>query len=257
MRILTRVSALVLFLSVIPACQQGTRLGQKGRQLRPLDDMLRTSQLGTPQDGIAAVILLDTSGSMKDRLVDADGHTKPKLAIAQRALISLIRQFEDFGRKNPERKLLVGIYEFSSRDDEPLCRQVLRLSPPDLSEAEAVLQKIKALGGTPIGNAMIEAKRRLDATGFSHRHILVITDGENNRGYAPGDVAHAIGQRPDGERASIYFIAFDTQASHFDPVRDAGGLVLSASSEKDLNQTLAFVLTGKILVEEPVTPPGR
>ena len=257
MRILKRLPALLVALSVLGACQQGTRHGQKAKHLRPMEDLLRTTQQGIPQEGIAALILLDTSGSMKDRLMDADGHPKPKLAIAQRALMNLVRQFEDFGRKNPERKLLVGIYEFSSRDDEPPCRQVLSLSTPSLPEAEDALRKIKALGGTPIGNAMIEAKRRLDQAGFSRRHILVITDGENNRGYAPGDVARAIGKQPDAERASIYFIAFDTQASHFDPVRDAGGLVLSAASEKDLNQTLEFVLTGKILVEEPVTPAGR
>jgi hypothetical protein len=194
---------------------------------------------------------------MKDRLSDADGQSKPKLTIAQEALMDLVRQFDEFGRKNPERRLLVGIYEFSSRDDEPFCRRILPLSPPDILGAEKALARIKALGGTPIGNAMIEAKLQLDAARLSHRHILVITDGENNRGYAPGDVAHAIGLRPDAERASIYFIAFDTQSAQFDPVRDAGGLVLSASSEKDLTQTLDFVLTGKILVEEPVTPPNR
>jgi len=47
-------------------------------------------------------------------------------------------------------------------------------------------------GGTPIGDAMITAKMDMDATGLSKRHILVITDGENNKGYTPEDVTRTI-----------------------------------------------------------------
>ncbi len=203
------------------------------------------------------MILLDTSGSMRDRLQDADGQSKPKLDIARRALMDVMRQFDAFGRKNPDRKLLVGIYEFSSRDNALSCREVLPLAAPDLAAAEDSLRSVRGLGGTPIGDAMITAKQELDATGLSRRHILVITDGENNVGYAPGDVADAISRLPDQDRASLYFIAFDTQAQHFNAVRDAGGTVLAAANEHDLNQTLDYLLTGKILVEEPPTPANR
>jgi len=37
-------------------------------------------------------------------------------------------------------------------------------------------------------------------------------------------------------------------------VRDNGGLVLSAANAQELNQTLDYVLTGKILVEQPAAP---
>ncbi len=257
MPILIRASVMLILTCVLSACQTGGPSGSGQQRLHPLQDLIRPPASTPLQDGVAAVILLDTSGSMRDRLTDADGQSKPKLGIAQRALMDLVRQFDEFGRKNPDRKLLVGIYEFSSRDDEPVCREVLGLAPPNLAEAEQALQKMTALGGTPIGDAMIVAKHRLDAAGLTRRHILVITDGENNRGYAPEDVADAISRLPEDNRASIYFIAFDTQAEHFKAVRDAGGLVLAAANERDLRQTLDFVLTGKILVEEPVTPAGR
>jgi Mg-chelatase subunit ChlD len=89
---------------------------------------------------------------------------------------------------------------------------------------------VRADGGTPIGNAMIAAKRELDATGLTRRHLLVVTDGENTEGVAPDLVAAAIGRRPEAERPSIYFVAFDIEAAKFSGVRNAGGLVLAAAN---------------------------
>ena len=98
---------------------------------------------------------------------------------------------------------------------------------------------------------MIVAKRNLDATGLSKRHILVITDGENTTGYSPSDVTQVISSQSDMDRASIYFVAFDVAAAKFNSVREAGGLVLAASNETDLKGTLDYLLTGKILAEQP------
>ncbi len=253
MKSLRWFSVILLLLLLPPGCKiEKRRASHPG--INPLESQLKYPAMVNRRDGIAAAILLDTSGSMHDRLVDADGQSKPKLAIALVALESVIRQFEDFARKNPDRQVVVGIYEFSTRDEEPRCREVVRLGPPSLEAAQAALKKVKANGGTPIGDAMIQAKRDLDVTGYTRRHMLVITDGENNRGYAPGDVANVISRQPDEERTSLYFVAFDTNAEPFRAVRDAGGLLLSASSERDLNQTLDFVLTGKILAEAPVSP---
>ena len=97
---------------------------------------------------------------------------------------------------------------------------------------------------------MITAKRALDGTGFTRRHLLVVTDGENTDGVPPDRVAVQIGKRPEAERPSIYFVAFDVEASRFSGVRDAGGLVLAAANAKELNDTLDALLRGKILVEK-------
>src|SRR5207244_9881837 len=98
-----------------------------------------------------------------------------------------------------------------------------------------------------IGDAMIKAKHDVDATGLSKRHILVITDGANTRGYSPEDVTRVISSQTEKDRASIYFVAFDVAAAKFNAVRDSGGLVLGASNETDLNGTLGYLLTGTIL----------
>jgi hypothetical protein len=217
---------------------------------------LITPEAAAPaQDGVAAAILLDTSGSMQDPVQGSDKKPKAKIKVAQDALMNLLQQFSDFGKKHPEKQILVGIYDFSVRKGRPSCRQVVKLGPPDLAAAQALIQGMTPSGGTPIGDAMITAKRDLQATGMSHQHILVISDGENNLGYMPGDVARVIAQEPDQHRAGIYFIAFDVGADLFDNVRDAGGMVLSANSEQQLTSTLDFILAGKILVEEPPPPP--
>ena len=110
---------------------------------------------------------------------------------------------------------------------------------------------MKASGGTPIGDAMVAGKRALDATGLSRRHLLVVTDGENTDGPEPDDVAgrHRCAAPPT-ERPSIYFVAFDIDASRFNGVRDAGGLVLEAANARALNDTLDSLLRGKILIEK-------
>jgi hypothetical protein len=123
------------------------------------------------------------------------------------------------------------------------------MAPPDRSRADAALRALHPEGGTRIGNAMIVAKRELDATGLSRRHLLVVTDGENTGGHAPERVASAIGRRPELERPSIYFVAFDVAADRFRAVRDAGGLVLGAADARELNATLDMLLRGEILVE--------
>ena len=238
------------------ACQQrSSSTAYEGRN--PLDEMLRSPQQMTRQDGIAAAILVDTSGSMEDQVIGADGLSISKIAVARRAVTDLIRQFEQYAARNPDRPVRVGVYEFSSRDRQPHCRNVLPLGPPDLAAAEAAVEQMTPRGGTPIGDAMIKAKHDLDLTGMSHRHVLVVTDGKNNKGYSPGAVADAIARQPQEDRASVYFVAFDVSAERFNSVKEAGGLVLEAADERELNQTMDFILTGRILVEQPTTPATR
>ena len=86
------------------------------------------------------------------------------------------------------------------------------MAPSRCDRAAAAIARLDADGGTPIGQAMITAKRALDETGLTRRHLLVVTDGENTDGVAPDRVALAIGKRPDAERPSIYFVAFDIEA---------------------------------------------
>lgn len=222
----------------------------------PIDRLLAPGGPAARTDGIAVAVLVDVSGSMEDVVSDASGQRVPKIEIARRSMVNLVAQAEQAAGKAPERKLRLGVYEFSRRDRQPSTREVIPLGPPDAAAARRAVTGMRAEGGTPIGDALLHAKRALDATGLSREHILVITDGENNAGYQPQDVVSAMGRQAEPDRAAVYFVAFDVAAARFDAVRQAGGLVLSAADEKELQQTLDFVLTGKILAEQPAVP-GR
>ena len=187
---------------------------------------------------------------MKDKVEGADGREERKIEIARRAARDLVEQFAPYADDHRQEPVLLGIYEFSERSGEDDCRPVIALAPPDRARADRALASLRADGGTPIGNAMIFAKRQLDSTGLTRKHLLVVTDGENTDGYDPDDVATALNRRPEAERPSLYFVAFDIEASRFARVKDAGALVLGAANAKELNSRLDALLRGNILLEK-------
>jgi hypothetical protein len=213
---------------------------------RIADDLTPSEVLPATKDGIAALVLMDVSGSMADP-VQKGG--PPKIEIAKRSALALIKQFATYASAHPEEPVLVGLYEFSNSSGDDT-REIIGLSPADPRQAESALAGLRARGGTPIGEAVVVGKRVLDRSGLTKRHLLVVTDGENTDGHEPEDVMAALARRPPEERPSVYFVAFDIAASRFDSVRDAGGLVMAAGDEQELNDTLSSLLTGKILVEE-------
>ena len=220
----------------------------------PIARMLEDRSNVVRQPGIAVAVLVDVSGSMQESVSGAYGQTQPKIEIARVSVLRLLGQIDRFAREHADKRVVVGVYEFSARAREPSCRRVVAMGPPDLARMQSAVNTMVAEGDTPIGDALIYAKRELNATGMAGQHILVVTDGENNRGYAPADVVDVISQLPEEQRASVYCIAFDIAADRFRAVRDAGGLVLGAMNEGELQQTMDYVLTGKILAEQPEAP---
>ena len=220
------------------------------RAAQQLEEELTPIKTVEAKDGLAAAIAIDVSGSMDESVAGQNGRKEPKIEIARRAALDLVDQFVSYARDHQDEPVQLGIYEFSRRRGDPDCRAVVPMGTPDRERAAAAIARLTADGGTPIGQAMITAKRALDETGLSRRHLLVVTDGENTDGASPDRVAVAIGKRPDAERPAIYFVAFDVEASRFSRVRDAGGLVLSAANATELNGTLDTLLRGKILVEK-------
>lgn len=219
----------------------------------PLLEMLSESygQTGTLSEGIAIGVVIDVSGSMNNSVQEKNGSARPKIEIAQRCALDILKQADSFARGHQDKKIEVGIFEFSSRQNRPSCRQVIPFGPIQTTAAAEAIKKMRPDGGTPIGDAIITVKQKMNATELSRQHLLVITDGENNQGYDPGDVVNALSRMPDEKRTSVYFFALDVSADKFQRVRDSGGLVMAASNGQELEQTLGYVLTGKILVEQP------
>jgi Mg-chelatase subunit ChlD len=216
---------------------------------RRIDAELTPASATPAREGLAAAILIDVSGSMKGNVASENGQ-EAKIDVARRAARDLVEQFARYADEHRDEPVLLGLYEFSQRNGEPDCRPIQPMGPPDRARAESALDAVRPDGGTPIGSAMITAKRELDATGLTRRHLLVVTDGENTDGYAPERVAAAIARRPELERPSIYFVAFDIDKDRFAKVRDAGSLVLAAANARELNDTLDSLLRGKILIEK-------
>ena len=221
------------------------------RDARQLDDLtaaLAPRSSLEQRSGLAAVILIDVSTSMRDTPPHS---TEAKIVSARRAALDLVRQFSRYADAHPAEPVLLGLYEFSERRGQRSAREVVPMSPPSADRAAAAVMAMRAEGGTPIGEAMIAGKRALDGTGLSRRHLLVITDGENRDGVSPELVAAAIARRPETERPSLYFVAFDVDAGRFEPVKASGALILEAADSRALNLTLDALLSGEILVERP------
>jgi Mg-chelatase subunit ChlD len=248
--------ALIVLAAISPgpsACRReedGGPTRRDERIAREIDDKLTPRMKLESRDGLAAAIVVDVSGSMDDTVTDEDGKKERKIVVARRAAADLVEQFAKYAEEHKEQPVLLGLYEFSRRRGEADCRPVIPMGPPDRQRVTAAIANLDPDGGTPIGEAMIAAKKELDATGLTRRHLLLITDGENTDGHRPDRVAQGIAKRPGDERPSIYFVAFDVEASRFARVRDAGALVLAAANARELNDTLDWLLRGKILLEK-------
>jgi Mg-chelatase subunit ChlD len=199
-------------------------------------------------DGLAAIVLVDVSGSMHDRI---KGERRRKIEAAQAAATDLVGAFARYAAAHPGLPVRVGIHEFSARRGEPAAREVVPLGAPDVQAARAAIARMKTGGGTPIGDAMVEARLALDRSRLSRRHLLVVTDGENTDGVHPSLVARILERQPDTARASLYFVAFDVDAAAFAEVKNAGGMLLSARSGAELAATFDELLSDRILVEAP------
>ena len=246
------VAAVLLIAAVAAGCIYGVDDddSRESRTDRRIDEQLSSGNATVAsREGVAAAIVIDVSGSMDDDVEGFDGRRERKIDVARRAARDLVDQFAKYAADHRDEPVLLGLYEFSERSGRPDCRPILPMGVPDRARADAALGSLEAQGGTPIGSAMIFAKRELDTTGLTRRHLLVVTDGENTDGFHPARVASAIGRRPEAERPSLYFVAFDIEASRFNRVRDAGALVLGASNARELTGTLDSLLRGNILLE--------
>ena len=250
----TRPAATIALIAALgmSGCEVERRSERDGpsRTERRIDEQLAPAAEVKQREGLAAAILIDVSGSMEDEVRGENGREEEKIVIARRAARDLVEQFARYAEEHPDESVLLGLYEFSERSGEPDCRAVIPMGRPDRARAQRALASMRAQGGTPIGNAMITAKRELDATGLTRRHLLVVTDGENTDGFAPDAVTAGINRRPEAERPSMYFVAFDIEQRRFARVRDAGALLLGASDARELNSTLDSLLRGQIFVEK-------
>src|SRR6266851_10072554 len=102
---------------------------------------------------IGVVILIDTSGSMKDLVPDKDGKKRPKNQLANEALTEILRQTADWTRDHKDKPLNLSISTFSDKT-----RPVLAMAPFDKGSADAAVKAVPPPnGGTATGLALRDA----------------------------------------------------------------------------------------------------
>jgi len=193
--------------------------------------------------GAAVAILVDTSGSMREKVA---GDSRPKYVIAQEAIENMLDATDAFIAKRPDFPIKIGVYSFSSG-----VRTLRPIQPYDRAAIKAALANLpRPGGGTAIGEAMREARPDLYRAGVFRKYLLVVTDGENTSGRRPDRVAEDIWRKSQGA-VQIYFVAFDTSPDKFAFLKDVGGDVIGAGTGPDLRAALDGIYKGKILAEAP------
>jgi Mg-chelatase subunit ChlD len=236
---------LVIFLalgSVLPACDSKSSVqdGAAEPDVKALRDWKGSPEPAKP--GIAVAVVVDTSGSMKEKAKGAGSLSRSQAV--ERALVSIVSQCEKWTAAHPGTPLEVGLYSFSGS-----IKALVPMRPFAAPELRSAIESLrKPEGTTAIGRAMARAGIDLLASGREQRHLFVLTDGENKEGTAPSKVATLL-EGKSGGLLKFHFIAFETDAQQFTFVRERGGSLLSATGA-DLGSVVGTVFT-QILAEAP------
>ncbi len=205
-----------------------------------------------PRAGTAVAILIDTSGSMAQKVADREGKQRAKHEIARDALGRIIQYTGGWKKDHADRLLYLGIYHFSSN-----VAPVLPMGEFDQAKAEAALAKIPTPNsGTAIGRALEEGFQALYGTGCVRKYVLCITDGENTSGPPADLIARQLHAQTKGD-VEIHFVAFDVAAKRFNFLRDVNGYVAEAADGPQLQAELAKIYEKRILAEAEEPEPKK
>src|SRR3982751_7003310 len=234
-----RAGAIVALLVAAGACEVHRREPDRGSSTADTSAPYQA----TVEEGVGAAvaILIDTSGSMKER---APGDSRPKHEVAREALEAMLDATDAFIAKRPDFPIKMGVYSFSSG-----VRTLRPIQPYDREQVRSALAKLpEPGGGTAIGDAMREARPDLYRAGVFRKYLLVLTDGQNTNGRDPEDVVRDIWRKSEGG-VQTYFVAFDTSPEKFAFLKEVGGDVIGAGTGVELRTALDGIYQGKILAE--------
>ncbi|HEY9249871.1 MAG TPA: VWA domain-containing protein, partial [Rariglobus sp.] len=124
--------------------------------------------------GIDAVLVCDVSGSMSSRDYQMGGRQITRME-------ALIEAIDGFVKARPKDR--TGMVGFAG--------SVYLLAPltTDAAWLPEVLRQIRLQAGTAIGDGMLEGMRMLEKSKAKSRVMIVVSDGFNNRGSNPVEVA--------------------------------------------------------------------
>lgn len=190
-------------------------------------------------DGTAKMMLvLDSSGSMKDKLADH----KTKIAAARGALDSVIAQLP------ADQQVGLRVYGATvfNHSDKGACtdsQKVVGLGTDNRAQLKAAVRKYKPYGETPTGYALQQAGRDLGTSG--RRTIVLVSDGEPTCAPDPCTVAAKLADQ--GIDLTIDVVGLDVSGkarSMLKCIADkANGRYYDADSADDIDNALDTVAT--------------
>ncbi len=208
------------------------------------------------EDGVAIAIVYDTSGSMRQTVMDGTGKAAPKYQIANRALIAIANRIQAFsasGNTGSPRKIQAGLFVFKNGEPSAavsfgvfqvaaLTKWANGFSAPD--------------GGTPLGESLSAAGKAVLGSGLTRKHVLIITDGMNTIGPGPDSTLAKLQREAARNQlhVDVHFVAFDVDDKVFEGVKQLGATVVGASNESQLHAQLGYILEKKILLEDEELP---
>jgi hypothetical protein len=213
-------------------------------------------------EGLALMIVYDTSGSMQQKVRDADGRLTPKRVIASRALTAVIDRLRAVrtGSGGNGTVIDAGMVVFEG-DHAAVAVKFRPFDPQPFRDWLAHHGNLTR--GTPLGDAVRLAGESVLGSKLPRKHVLIITDGINTRGPDPKVTLPEVQREAERNHTAVsfHFVAFDVNAAEFNAVKKLGATVVAAADEKQLDTQVQFILEKKILLEdeEPATtkPPGK
>jgi Mg-chelatase subunit ChlD len=212
-------------------------------------------------EGVALAIVYDTSGSMAETVPSSGGATEPKFVIANRALLETVDQLDAWVRAGTDElphQLECGLVRFAGTGSDeavefgPFDAQALRNWAAGFNRPD---------GATPLGRAIDRAGRLVLNSKMLHKHVLVITDGENTEGPSPAAALSKLrtAAAPAGAALAAHFLAFDVDADVFEDVKRGGASLVSAANGAELASHLHTIVEKEILleVEDPPVAPAK
>lgn len=194
------------------------------------------------RDTLGLFFCLDISGSMGGWIGN-----KKKIDISKEAMRKVFTQIASYVQSHPEKKVEVGLCSFDHR-----VNLLQPLETFDQDKLERMIQPLQPSGNTAIGDAILLAFKEILKSGVETKAILVMTDGENNRGISPELAVDAIKQDRNNRQVltadvDVFLIAFDVNASVFEGVKKAGAIVVESRDQKSLEGVLSSIVEQVLL----------
>jgi hypothetical protein len=202
-----------------------------------------SAAIGGAPPALALVILYDGSGSMANKVPNLNGEPTPKYQLANNAVRTIAQKMENY-RTNKNVAIDAGLVYFTQGTIKVGIPFQMFRAPMFESWARSFQSPN---GGTPLGEGIKKANQMLAESHALKKHILIVTDGESNRGETPQSVLRRMKDAQDS--TSVYFVAFDVSAKVFDPVKKLGATVVSAANESELKSGIDNLLGKRILLE--------